>query len=149
MLNLHPRFDWHFIGQISGLLRIYDFTKMGADKLAENNPNARKVYLPKLSAQAQKFENFAEKKTSLGVRSPWSESKFVPTTSRSFYMHSKSLYAVFCHLSYFSVTIYIFILYSKLAWLCSILARICMSDDSGILFLFFPLKKIERFSLYV
>ena len=81
---------------------------------------------------------FAEKKTSLGVRSPWSESKFVPTTSRSFYMHSKSLYAVFCHLSYFSVTIYIFILYSKLAWLCSILAQICMSDDSDILFLFFP-----------
>ena len=28
---------------------------MGADKLSENTPNAPKIYLPKLSAQAQKF----------------------------------------------------------------------------------------------
>jgi hypothetical protein len=45
-------------------------TKMGADKLAENTPNVSK-YLPKLSAQAQKFwismkKGFIE----LGVRSP-------------------------------------------------------------------------------
>ena len=30
-------------------------TKMDADKLGENTPNARKVYLPKLSAQ--KYQN--------------------------------------------------------------------------------------------
>jgi hypothetical protein len=29
---------------------------MGADKLAENTPNDPKIYLPNLSAQAQKFE---------------------------------------------------------------------------------------------
>ena len=28
---------------------------MGADKSAANTPNAPKIYLPKLSAQAQKF----------------------------------------------------------------------------------------------
>ena len=28
---------------------------MGADKLAENTPKCPKIYLPKLSAQAQKF----------------------------------------------------------------------------------------------
>ena len=30
-------------------------TKMGADISAENTPNAPKIYLPNLSAQAQKF----------------------------------------------------------------------------------------------
>jgi hypothetical protein len=30
-------------------------TKMGADKSAKNTPNASKIYLPKLSAQVQKF----------------------------------------------------------------------------------------------
>ena len=115
---------------------------MGADKSAENKPNARKVHPPKLSAQAKKFGISLKKRLHWVsvVCGPWSESKFVPTTSRSFYMHSKSLYAVFCHLSYFSVTIYIFILYSKLAWLCSILARICMSNDSGIFFYIFSFK---------
>ena len=124
---------------------------MVSDISVKNIPKCPKIEFPKLSAQAQKFGISLKKKTSLGVCSPWSESKFVPTTSRSFYMHSKSLYAVFSHLSYFSVTIYIFILYSKLAWLCSILARICMSNDSDILFLFFSFKKIslKRFYLYL
>ena len=38
-------------------------TKMGADKLAENTPNAPKFICPKLW-------DFYEKKSSLGVRSP-------------------------------------------------------------------------------
>ena len=39
-------------------------TKMGADKLAENTTNAPKseIYLPKLSAQAQKFGISLKKK---------------------------------------------------------------------------------------
>ena len=37
-------------------------TKIGADKLAENTSNIPKMYLPKLSAQAQKFGIFNEKK---------------------------------------------------------------------------------------
>ena len=42
---------------------------MGADSPPENTPNASKKILPKISAQAQKFEIF-EKKLSLGVPSP-------------------------------------------------------------------------------
>ena len=44
-------------------------TKMGADNLAENTPKCPKIYLPKLSSQAQKF-GISMKKASLGVRSP-------------------------------------------------------------------------------
>ena len=40
--------------------------KMGSDKSAENTPKCPKTYLPKLSAQAQKFR---WKKASLGVHS--------------------------------------------------------------------------------
>jgi hypothetical protein len=43
---------------------------MGADKSAENTPNALKFFGPICSAQAQKFVIF-EKKLSLGVRSLW------------------------------------------------------------------------------
>ena len=43
-------------------------TKMGADKLAENTPNAPPNFWPNLSAQAQKFGIF-KKKLSLVVRS--------------------------------------------------------------------------------
>ena len=49
-------------------------SKMGADKSAENTPNAPKIHLPKLSSQAPKKWNFDEKKASLGVRSPCSHS---------------------------------------------------------------------------
>ena len=38
---------------------------MGADKLSENTPNATKIYLPKLFAQAQKF-GISMKKDSIG-----------------------------------------------------------------------------------
>ena len=44
---------------------------MGADKSAENTPNAPKKFQSNLSAQAQKFGIF-EKKLSLVVRSTWS-----------------------------------------------------------------------------
>ena len=43
-------------------------TKMGADKSAENNPECPKIYLPKFSAQAQKF-GISMKKGLLGVLS--------------------------------------------------------------------------------
>ena len=36
-------------------------TKMGAGKLAENSPKCPKTYLPKLSAQAQKFKILMKK----------------------------------------------------------------------------------------
>ena len=44
---------------------------MGADSRPENNPNASKNLIPKMSAQAQKFKNFEKSSISLGVRSPW------------------------------------------------------------------------------
>ena len=37
-------------------------TKMGADKSAENTPKCPKIYLPKLSVQAQKVWHFGEKR---------------------------------------------------------------------------------------
>ena len=44
-------------------------TKMGADKLAENTPNAPLNFWPNLSAQAQKFGIFKKKTLSFVVRS--------------------------------------------------------------------------------
>ena len=41
---------------------------MGADKLAKNTPNATKFICP-----SPKVWDFDEKKTSLGVRSPWAK----------------------------------------------------------------------------
>jgi hypothetical protein len=35
---------------------------MGADSLAENTPKCSRIYLPNLSAQAQKFWNFMKKR---------------------------------------------------------------------------------------
>ena len=46
-------------------------TKMGADSRPENNPNASKNLILKMSAQAQKFKIFEKSSISLGVRSPW------------------------------------------------------------------------------
>ena len=47
--------------------------KMGSDSLAKNMyPNCPRIYLPNLSAQAQKFWISMKKNASLGVRSPWS-----------------------------------------------------------------------------
>ena len=40
-------------------------TKMGADRLAENTPNDKKIYLSKFSAQALKF-GFSMKKGFIG-----------------------------------------------------------------------------------
>ena len=46
--------------------------KWNANILAQNTyPNCPKIYLPNLSAQAQKFWFSMKKKASLGVRSPW------------------------------------------------------------------------------
>ena len=47
-------------------------TKMGADKLAQNTPNAPKFICPNCSP-SPKVWDFDEKKASLGVRSPWSD----------------------------------------------------------------------------
>jgi hypothetical protein len=44
-------------------------TKMSADKLAENTPNAPKFICP-LSPKAQKFAILMKKKASLGIRCP-------------------------------------------------------------------------------
>ena len=47
---------------------------MGADKSTENTPNAQKypkIYMPNLSAQAQKFV-ILMKKASSGIHSLWS-----------------------------------------------------------------------------
>ena len=43
---------------------------MGANKLAKKTPKCPKMYLPKLSAKAQKHGFFLSKKASLGVCSP-------------------------------------------------------------------------------
>ena len=42
---------------------------MGADSLAENTPKCPRIYLPNLSAEAQKFW-ISMKNASLGIRSP-------------------------------------------------------------------------------
>ena len=45
-------------------------TKMGANKLAENHPNASKLIGPKCLLKPKSLR-FRQKKVSLGVRSPW------------------------------------------------------------------------------
>ena len=44
---------------------------MGADKLAENNPNASKLIGPNCLPKPKSLRFRQKKKVSLGVRSPW------------------------------------------------------------------------------
>ena len=50
--------------------------KIGADKVAENIPNAQNIFGPICLPKPKKL-GFSEKKLSLGVRTPWSYPNFL------------------------------------------------------------------------
>ena len=74
---------------------------MGADSPAKNTTNGPNIYMPNLSAQAQKFW-ISIKKASLGVRIPWSglccqttKSTFHPANLTDLTTDSKVFYSLF------------------------------------------------------